>query len=118
MLYHVWAIPPVVIPWCLAFLILFEIALAVWLCCGRMLHVAFPICCAFLVVLTISPVRQLASGSPLACGCGLALSLFPPPVHQVMSIATNIALVCVIWLCRPDRGETVIERSAKCRVVP
>ena len=77
-----------------ALLLTIEAAIVLLLLFGRTRRLGAVVGATFLIVVSVSPARQLLAGSDLGCGCG-GVSL-PPTASQVVAVARNLFL---IYLC-------------------
>ncbi len=55
---------------------------------------------AFLILVSISPARQMIEGSEIGCGCGLGSSQ-GGLLDQATAIGKNVILALMAWLARP-----------------
>jgi hypothetical protein len=51
---------------------------------------------AFIAAVSVSPIRQLLSGSSLSCGCGKLTLGMTPPFEQGLALTRNGLLILVI----------------------
>lgn len=89
----VWGIPPGLSSGVLAVIIAAETATAAWLVSCVAIRTCLVTTAAVLLLMTLSPVRQVLSGSSLPCGCGIPMTRRHPEVDQILAITRNGLLV-------------------------
>ncbi len=50
----------------------------------------------FLALVSISPMRQLAMGSELGCGCGLTVGVWDGAIGQWLAVGRNAMMICLL----------------------
>lgn len=66
--------------------------------------------CVALVVLSISPARQLVQRSQIGCGCGISFAMGSPALDQSLALARNLS-VAVLLLVEGVRRPLVVGTS-------
>jgi hypothetical protein len=102
-LQKVWGIPPGLSSGVLVVMIAAEAAIAAWFVSGVAIRACLVTTAAVLLIMTLSPVRQVLSGSSLPCGCGIPMTRRHPEVDQILAITRNgpMVLGCVAIAALP-----------------